>query len=408
MLILGSTIGSIWMMTIYGLIFPTELVSIINLHKLVQFDGFITLIIMGIGYLIVPRFRNVSIPSVKLAYASYALILTSIIFSIIVSSSGILPFIHAFGSLLADICRVLGVGIFCVMIILVMRTRPKLLRMADYFIGLSVVLFAILAVSHSLNYSRITDNIQLWLMFPIMMIFGIEYKTLPSFIGFIWPRKSPSVISAILLTLSLVSGLVSSFFHDNIVISVLSSFSFLAGVVCFTWALNIFAGFDTSNILKLSIGEKKARYSYTLKLAKLSFAFLLTGIILSIISVRFPGVFVLYDMWIHITAIGFIGLTVALYLPLMLSPILGRIVRFSHFSKLPIWIIIISLGFRAIGDIFIQVISQSRELSYQYLALPLSLSGWMIVAAILSFMFMIHRSMNIGAQVFTEDGTTPL
>jgi len=55
MLIIGSMIGSIWMMT-NGVILPAELISTIHLHKLLQFDGFITMIIMGIGYLIVPHF----------------------------------------------------------------------------------------------------------------------------------------------------------------------------------------------------------------------------------------------------------------------------------------------------------------------------------------------------------------
>jgi hypothetical protein len=82
------------MMTIYGLILSTELVKIINLHRLVQFDGFITLIIMGIGYLIVPRFRNISVPSVKLAYASFVLILVSLILSMVVSSTSMSEEIH--------------------------------------------------------------------------------------------------------------------------------------------------------------------------------------------------------------------------------------------------------------------------------------------------------------------------
>jgi len=56
MLIIGSMIGSIWMKTIYGVILSAELISTIHLHKLLQFDGFITMIIMGIGYLIVPHF----------------------------------------------------------------------------------------------------------------------------------------------------------------------------------------------------------------------------------------------------------------------------------------------------------------------------------------------------------------
>ncbi|HTH20643.1 MAG TPA: hypothetical protein VL854_00370, partial [Nitrososphaeraceae archaeon] len=121
-----------------------------------------------------------------------------------------------------------------------------------------------------------------------------------------------------------------------------------------------------------------------------------------------PNIFFIYDMWIHIVAIGFIGLTIALYLPLLLSPILGRTIRFTHFSKLPIWLILISLSVRVVGDIFIQSISYSGEVSYQYLAISLSLSGWLIVAAILSFMFMVHRSINVVSKVFTEDGTTAI
>jgi hypothetical protein len=107
--------------------------------------------------------------------------------------------------------------------------------------------------------------------------------------------------------------------------------------------------------------------------------------------VFFSDIFFLYDRWIHIIAIGFIGLTVAIYLPLMLPPILGRTVRFIHISKLPIWLIIISLGIRTVEDVYIHLISISGQRSFQFLALPLSLSGWMILAAILSFMYMIHR-----------------
>jgi hypothetical protein len=408
MLIIGSTLGSIWMMNLYGMAFPAELINIVSLHALIQFDGFITLIIMGIGYLLVPRFRNISVPSVKLAYVSFAFILVSIIFSITVSSASISNEIQTTGTFIANVLRVIGVGVFCIMIVLVLRIRPKLLKMADYFIGLSIILFTTLTVLQSLNYNLTSQNILLWLMFPIMMIFGVEYKTLPSFIGFIWPRKRWAIISAILLTLSIAFGLASSLHFENQHIRILFHFLFLAGTFCFVCALNIFVGFDTSKIMQLSMGEKKARYKYTLVIAKLSFAFLLIGIILTVMSVYFSNIFVLYDMWIHVIAIGFIGLTITLYLPLMLPPILGRTVRFSYFSKFPIWLVIISLGLRGIGDVFIQVAPSSDEVSYQYVVVLLSLSGWMIVAAILSFMIMIHRSMNVTTQVYAEDGTAPL
>jgi hypothetical protein len=294
------------------------------------------------------------------------------------------------------------------MIMMTIRTSPKLLRLADYFIALSVFLFVILAFADILNYDNITQNIQLWIMFPIIMIFGIQYKTLPSFIGFIWPRKIGSIMSAVFLTLSSGLGIASSYYHDTLILEFISRIVLLAGVACFTWGLNIFAGFDTSDIMKLSLGEKRARYKFTLVISKLSFMLLLIGIVLSILSVLFSDNFVLYDMWIHITTIGFIGLTVAMYLPLMLSPILGRPVRFIHFSKLPIWLIVTSLVIRTIGDIFVDLISNSGESHYQLSTFLLSLSGWIVVAAILSFMYMVHRSINMPAKIYSQDETTPL
>lgn len=408
MLIIGSTLGSIWMMALYGIVLTEDLMKVVNIHRIVQFDGFLTLIIMGMSYLIVPRFRNISIPSVKIVYMSYVLMLMYIISSITISSSDISQDFSQFGSFIVGFFKVLAVGLFCLVMMLTLRIRPKLLRMADYFIGISIVLFAALTFLQLFNYNIGSSDIQLWLMFPVLMIFGVEYKTLPSFIGFIWPRKTPSIASAILLTLAVVFGLISYFDFDNTFIRTLFHLSFLVGAISFAWALNIFAGFDTSKIMQLSIGEKKARYKFTLVIARLSYTFLLAGIILSITSIYLPGFFVVYDMWIHVIAIGFIGLTIALYLPLLLAPILGRTVRFLHFNKFPIWLIILSLGLRGVGDIFVQGTSHADEISYVYMAIPLSLSGWMIVAAIISFIVMIHKSMNISTKFFAEDGTTAL
>ena len=57
---------------------PRWLQGISELHKMLQMDGFLTLLIMGIGYMIVPRFRNIQLASVKLAYASFILIIVSL------------------------------------------------------------------------------------------------------------------------------------------------------------------------------------------------------------------------------------------------------------------------------------------------------------------------------------------
>ncbi|MDQ4050788.1 MAG: hypothetical protein M3093_04180, partial [Thermoproteota archaeon] len=79
----GSIVGSIWMMFILGAQDFSFARSSFSLHKTFQVDGFLTLLIMGVGYMIVPRFRNVPLPSSSLAYLSFILIMLSIVLSAI-------------------------------------------------------------------------------------------------------------------------------------------------------------------------------------------------------------------------------------------------------------------------------------------------------------------------------------
>ena len=77
----GSIIGSIWMMSLLGVEDLGFASKSFSLHRTFQVDGFLTLLIMGIGYMIVPRFRNVRLSSSSLSYLSFALILLSIVIS---------------------------------------------------------------------------------------------------------------------------------------------------------------------------------------------------------------------------------------------------------------------------------------------------------------------------------------
>jgi hypothetical protein len=108
--------------------------------------------------------------------------------------------------------------------------------------------------------------------------------------------------------------------------------------------------------------------------------------------------FVFYDLAIHSIAIGFIGLTIALYLPLMLPPIIGKIIHFTNFNKIPLLLIIISLFIRVAGD-FILAQPLYSSLGYiwssslRILTFFFGLSGWLIVAAMSAFVIMMHKSM---------------
>src|SRR5262245_42600494 len=215
------------MMMLFNSSFSLEIVNALRLHSSIQINGFLALIIMGIGYMIVPRFRNISLPSSKLPYLSYILVVVSILVSIFS------PYVASFElnniiNLVGNFCRIAGVTVFFVLIVYVLRVRPKLLKMADFFIALSVVLFVTMTIFYSLNIYKTSENILLWLMFPILMIFGIEYKTLPSFIGYIWPRKRSSIICVMLLMFSVSTGLLTLFYGTNNNIQLLFSISLLA------------------------------------------------------------------------------------------------------------------------------------------------------------------------------------
>ena len=404
LLFIGSSIGSIWMMSIFGIAtLPVLVQGTSELHKMLQIDGFLTLLIMGIGYMIIPRFRNIQLASSKLAYTSFFLILGSLVMQSIQvtdSSKNLLTWVM--------VLRISGISIFTLIILWTLRVRPKLLGLSDYFVFLCIV--ALMAVNvidlsgYRYFFSSSLIHIQLWLLFPILMIFGIEYKTLPSFLGFIRPKKTLAVFSLICISICLVAGLAHLLIGDRVLpLSMIFNITLFASALAFANSTYAFGGFDNSEIIRLIKGEKKARYSFIVIHIRISFLFLFTGILLAFFSGIFDQFFALYDLAIHNIAIGFIGLSITLYLPLMLPPITGKVIRFTSLKRIPLLLIIISLSLRAIADFITAqpyyayssaLVMSGHTSSISVLPYPLGLSGWLVVVAMFSFVVMIHKSMN--------------
>lgn len=403
---IGSSIGSLWMMSFFGISLPQLFHNSFQLHKTLQIDGFLMLLIMGIGYMIIPRFRNIPLASTNLAYLSFVLVLCSIT---IYAIHQILPITENNNNLLkwSNLLRLTGITIFAIIVFLALRVRPKLLRLSDYFIALSIITLIIINIVQSIGYEYNTNSlthIQLWLLFPILMIYGIEYKTLPSFLGFIRPRRILGFASFGLVLVSIVSGLISILlYEENNSFPIIFNIAFLSSALTFGGAVYITGGFDNSDeIRRLIQGEKKARYNFTTIHIKLSFLFLYIGITMALLFNLFHETFAFYDLAIHIIAVGFIGTTITLYLPLMLPPVIGRTIDFTNFNKIPLILIILSLSIRAIGDfVFTQsspYLAPTSSHIYQPIIILLQqhffgLSSWFIVAAMFIFVIMIHRSM---------------
>jgi hypothetical protein len=283
-----------------------------------------------------------------------------------------------------------------------MRVRPKLLGISDYFIALSLVtLITVNVIDLSgYGYTNSLTHVQLWLLFPILMIFGIEYKTLPAFLGFIRPRKASATASLVSISICMILGFVSVIFTNmSLLLSVIFNVTLFASVLLFATAVYAFGGFDNREILRLIKGERKARYNFIVIHIKISFLFLFIGVIMAILFNLVGQYFVFYDLTIHSIAIGFIGLTIALYLPLMLPPVVGKIINFTSFNNIPLFLIIVSLIIRVAGDFILVLPLYSSSLGYiwssshRILTYFFGLSGWFIVAAMLAFVIMIHKSM---------------
>ena len=403
---IGSSIGSLWMMSFFGISLPQLFHNSFQLHKTLQLNGFLILLIMGIGYMIIPRFRNIPLASTNLAYLSFVLVLCSIT---IYAIHQMLP-ITENNNLLkwSNLLRLTGITIFAIIVFLALRVRPKLLRLSDYFIALSIITLIIINIVQSIGYEYNTNSlthIQLWLLFPILMIYGIEYKTLPSFLGFIRPRRIMGFASFGLVLVSIVSGLISILlYEENNLFPIIFNTAFLSSALTFGGAVYITGGFDNSDeIRRLIQGEKKSRYNFTAIHIKLSFLFLYIGITMALLFNLFHETFAFYDLAIHIIAVGFIGTTITLYLPLMLPPVIGRTIDFTNFNKIPLILIILSLSIRAIGDFAFTQSSPYLAPTSSHLYQPIitillqqhffGLSSWFIVAAMFIFVIMIHRSL---------------
>jgi hypothetical protein len=404
---IGSSIGSLWMMSFFGIALPQFFHNSFQLHKTLQIDGFLILLIMGIGYMIIPRFRNIPLASTNLAYLSFVLVLCSITLYAVYQ---ILPITENNNNLLkwSNLLRLTGIIIFAIIVFLALRVRPKLLRLSDYFIALSIITLIIINIVQSIGYEYNTNSlthIQLWLLFPILMIYGIEYKTLPSFLGFIRPRRILGFASFGLVLVSIILGLISiMLYEENNLFPIIFNIVFLSSALTFGGAVYITGGFDNSDeIRRLIQGEKKARYNFTTIHIKLSFLFLYIGITMALLFNLFNETFAFYDLAIHIIAVGFIGTTITLYLPLMLPPVIGRTIDFTNFNKIPLILIILSLSIRAIGEFaFTQSSSPYLDTISSHLYQPIiiilqqhffGLSSWFIVAAMFIFVIMIHRSL---------------
>ena len=388
----GSLIGSTWLAFILKANIPLFDGSFFNFHRTFLLESGLTLLIMGIGFMIVPRFRNIPICSLKIIKVSFLSIIVSVFLAIVATFNMHESTVNEKIILVSELFRTFGILLFVIKIYYTLKVKPKLLRTADYFIGFSSMCLLIVSI---LNLFKLNDNsltdIEIQLLFPIIMIFGIEYKTLPSFLGFIRPNNKLGVMSLLSLIAAFIVGIATKIpSNDDAFLSSIFNLLVIFSSITFSISIYLHSNYESKSHILQSSSDKRERYLYTLYHTRISFYFLCIGAFLAVLYYLFDKKFMFYDLSIHFIAIGFIGITIASYIPMMLAPILGKPIVVRKFNKIPLILITVSLVIRTIG---MTCTSYFDSNGFSLLHALTTTSGFLIPVAIIIFILLLYISI---------------
>jgi hypothetical protein len=162
--------------------------------------------------------------------------------------------------------------------------------------------------------------------------------------------------------------------------------------ITFSISIYLYNNYENKKYILQSAIDKKERYLYTLYHTRISFYFLYVGLFLGILFYIFDKKFMFYDLSIHFIAIGFIGITIASYFPMMIAPIFGKPIIVKKINKIPLILIIFSLLTRTIGMVYTSYFNSS---GFSFLQSLTSISGFLILLAIIIFIALMYKSIKL-------------
>src|SRR5919107_6405632 len=113
----GSLIGSTWLAFILKVNIPLFDGSIFNFHRTFLLESGLTLLIMGIGFMIVPLFRNVPITSPTIIKVSFLSIIVSVFLAIAATINMQESALNEKVLFISELFRVFGIFLFVVKIV---------------------------------------------------------------------------------------------------------------------------------------------------------------------------------------------------------------------------------------------------------------------------------------------------
>ncbi|MDG6934400.1 MAG: hypothetical protein JRN68_06845 [Nitrososphaerota archaeon] len=414
----GTGLGTVMLALLAGIHLPFS-ASGFAPHPYAQIYGFIFEFIMGVAYILVPRFKGEKPGAgwVSLAYLSYLLLTASDVILLITS---FYPSMFLLG--LASASFLIGVCIFSFQTWRLAFEQKGGFPETNPLIAESAVAALLSAIVLVLaNYPSIHVQVDIFseasiylnlLGFASSMIYAVEIRSV-SFRQSDY-RSIPAKLTWIAQGAAILTCFVSILF-PSMYLLLLSGCLFLLSAVFAVLSLKLF-GVSHPLMYRPSMTPTHYRIMTYNDMAMIpAFLWLYLALILSILMIIFPSEasstlssssltsFLLEvgssiyvrDLFIHAVAIGFIGSTVVCFAPMLLPGLLGRRGPTTGLSYYPIILLNAGMFIRAAGDVI-----AIKEL---YIPSWTALSGPLILLAMLWFLFMIH---NIGRAKIEARATT--
>jgi hypothetical protein len=418
--IYGSGLGSLMLASLSGFRLPLKEISFAS-HPYAQIYGFIFEFIMGVAYILVPRFKGERLGkrAIVAAYSSYILVTTADVCFIILG--------YVFSYFLMDLASfffLIGVGVFAVQTSKLAfikkggfpQTNPLIVEasLSSFLVGI-VLVFA--------NYAGLGVHIDIFsqssiylvlLGFASSMIYAVEIRS----VSFRQNDYRTGAANLTWLTQGFAIFLcLSSVLFSSGILLIVSGILFLAAAIFASISLRLF-GMGHPLMYRPSMTETHYKIIKYNDLAIItSFAWLFLALSLGILMLfdsekmnGFFGEFSLLnaipvvasssytrDLFIHSIAVGFIGLSVICYAPMLLPGLLGRRGPTTGLTYYPTIILNLGMLFRAAGDV--DAIVQSAMPYWE------ALSGPLILLAIGWFLLMIHQVGKVRTNVVRQTST---
>ncbi len=376
-LFIGTSIGTIYMLMLSGVNIHNATGNTLLLHREFQSSA-VTILIMGVMYMLVPRIRSIKFKNVLEARISFILIIASLILY------SLTMYINDYYIIIAYyVVRLTALAIFAYVIASMLKVAPRVGRVSDYYFALALIMLIAYNVILAIDYNMDNLNrVYIWLCFVLYVIFGVQYKTVPIFFGRATPIKGLDILAFVLASISALLLLIQ--------IRVYAYTLLIATSMIFAYSIYVMSKYRVPEFLYTSedpqAREKISRLKFFIPLLRISYIMLVLGLVTALLYDLTP-IFALYDLAIHLVTIGFIGITIMNFMPIMLPPILGKDVNYTRFNMLPLIILLAGIVVRVAWNILPFITQVDR--------LMLGISGFIVLLAMILYIRMIHSSMEL-------------